>query len=59
MNVVTDEKLRVPDAAKRLGITTRDLYEAMHNGQIEFTRDAGEFPLISLAALDTYAATRG
>ena len=51
----TDDKLRMPAAARRIGVTTEQMYRLIIDGQIPYSRE-GEFrlPVVAAADLDNY-----
>lgn len=53
----TDQKLRVPQAARRIGVTTDEMLNLIIDGTIPHTRE-GEFrlPFVAAADLDAYLA---
>lgn len=53
----TDVKLRMPEAARRIGVTTFEMYRLVEEGLVPHTRE-GEFriPFVRLADLDAYKA---
>ena len=54
----TDELVRCPDAARRLGISTKGVYELLERGELEYSRDGDGWALIPSASLDRYLEAR-
>lgn len=55
----TDAKLRSPEAAKRLGISGRDVYRLIFAGELDGRPDADGIVFINEASVDAYLERHG
>ena len=54
----TDDPIRVTEAARRLGITSRDAYDLIDRGELAPIRVEGEWPMVSAAQVDALLDAR-
>lgn len=52
-------RVRIPDAARQLGISTRQLVDLVDRSELRAARGPGEMPTIAQADLVAYLARRG
>ncbi len=52
---MSDTPLRVPEAARRLGVPTKELLRLMHDGEVAYPMQDG-IPHVPTAAIDVYRA---